>query len=278
MSYVLADIKKLYRSSIIRWMLIILLFVMIADPISVYIINGKYDKFFEVIGSNPFQFWLLINSASWGNNLFYTIFWVLPILSTGLIFYNEQQSSMRLLLVIRGNGLKYYLAKIFSIFIVTFLNFFVLLIINIGITYLIFPTDAPLIKQYMYLIPHTEMFSYSFYQKSPLSMEILYAFIDAFAIALLSLFALAFHAMITLKNKYIAILTPFIVLYLINYIISLCLKDNLNYNLGVIVQPRAASAIVNTISTSNVLLIFGIVLIIDVILLIFGHIRSKEIL
>lgn len=84
--------------------------------------------------------------------------------------------------------------------------------------------------------------------------------------------------MITLKNKYIAILTPFIVLYLINYIISLCLKDNLNYNLGVIVQPRAASAIVNTISTSNVLLIFGIVLIIDVILLIFGHIRSKEIL
>ena len=49
-------------------------------------------------------------------------------------------------------------------------------------------------------------------------MEILYAFINAFAIALLSLFALAFHAMITLKNKYIAILTPFIVLYLINYL------------------------------------------------------------
>lgn len=167
MSYVLADIKKLYRSSIIRWMLIILLFVMIADPISVYIINGKYDKFFEVIGSNPFQFWLLINSASWGNNLFYTIFWVLPILSTGLIFYNEQQSSMRLLLVIRGNGLKYYLAKIFSIFIVTFLNFFVLLIINIGITYLIFSYRRAINKTiYVFNSAHRNVFLFILPKKS----------------------------------------------------------------------------------------------------------------
>lgn len=276
MSYFITDIKKIYRSRIVKWMLILLFIIMVADPISVYIINADYEKFFEVIGANPFQFWLLMNSSSWGNTVFYTIFWVFPVISTGLIFYDERQSSMLKLLIIRGNKKKYYLSKIAATFVATLVNFLILLLINILVTYLIFSVDAPKTKQYMYLIPKEGMFSYAFYQRNPLSMAILYTFLNALAIALLSLFVLSIHAIATLKNRYVAILVPFISLYLISYVIGLMLSSNLNYNLKVIIQPRAASAVTDIIHSMDVIIVFALVTLIDLILLVIGYIRNRE--
>ena len=276
MSYFITDIKKIYKGRIVKWMLIFLFIVMVADPISVYIINADYEKFFEVIGANPFQFWLLMNSSSWGNTVFHTVFWALPVLSTGLVFYNERQSSMFELLVVRNSKQKYYLAKIAATFAVTLINFFILFLINILVTYLIFSVDAPMTKQYMYLIPKEGMFSYAFYQKSPLSMAILYSFLNALTIALFSLFVLAIHAIATLKNRYVAILVPFIALYLIDYVTSLMLRSNLNYDLGVIIQPRAASAVIDIIHSVDVIIVFAIVTLVVLISLVIGYIRNRE--
>lgn len=278
MSYFITDIKKLYKSKIVKFMLIMLFFIMVADPISVYVINARYADFFEQIGANPFQFWLLMNSSSWGNTVFHTLFWVFPVISTGLCFYNERQTSTHILLLIRNSRLKYYLSKAVAVFVATFVNFFALLLINILVTYLIFHVDAPMTEQYKYLIPKEGMFSYSFYQSNPLYMVMLYTFLNALAIALLTLFVLAIHEIVIPKKRYVALLFPFIFLYLINYGVSLLLSSNLNYNFSVIIQPRAASAVINIISNSDVLLVFSLVLVVDLILLVVGYIRNREML
>lgn len=128
----------------------------------------------------------------------------------------------------------------------------------------------------MYLIPKEGMFSYAFYQRSPLGMAFLYTFLNALAIALFSLFVLAIHAIVMLKNRYVAILVPFISLYLINYVTSLMLRRNLNYNLSVIIQPRAASAVTDIIHSREVVIIFMLVILIDLLLLTIGYIRNRE--
>lgn len=66
--YFISDIKKMLSSRIVQITFIFLLVTMLADPISVLIHARRYTGFFENIGANPFQFWLLMNSASWGNN------------------------------------------------------------------------------------------------------------------------------------------------------------------------------------------------------------------
>lgn len=276
MSYFITDIKKIYGSRTVKWMLIFLLIIMIADPISIYPINARYKDFFETIGANPFQFWLLMNSSGWGHTVFHTVFWMLPVLSTGLIYYDERKSSLCELLLVRGSRLKYYFSKIAATFGVTFINFFLLLSINILVTYLIFSADAPKTEQYMYLIPKTGMFSYAYYQKNPLSMVFLYTFLNALTIALLSLLALSIHIIAALKNRYAAILVPFISLYLLNYVTSLMLRNNLNYNLKVIIQPRAACSILDIIHGRDVIMVFALVALADFVLLGIGYIRSRE--
>lgn len=275
MSYFITDVKKIYKNKLVKWMLVFLLVVMIADPISVYVINTD-ENFFKQIGANPFQFWLLMNSSSWGNTVVNTLFFVLPVISTGLVFYNERQTSMYEWLIIRNSKAKYYISKIAATFFVTWINFFVLFSINILVTYFAFSADAPKTEQYMYLIPQKEMFSYSFYQSNPLGMVMLYVFLNALAIALLSLFVLAVHEIVNLKNKYVAILFPFIALYLINYGTTFLLIDHLNYILSVIIQPRAASALTNNIQSMDVIIVFLVVALVDLVLLGVGYIRNGE--
>lgn len=114
--YFISDIKKMLSSRIVQITFIFLLVTMLADPISVLIHARRYTGFFENIGANPFQFWLLMNSASWGNKVYNILFWVIPVLATGMIYYNEQSSSMSKFLVVRKSKLRYMLSKVISVF------------------------------------------------------------------------------------------------------------------------------------------------------------------
>lgn len=278
MSYFITDVKMLYKNRILRWMLLFLIVIMVLDPVSIYIMSMQYTSFAENIGANSFQFWLLMNSSNWGNTVFYAMLWAFPVLSTGLVFYNERCSSMFELLIIRGSRLKYYLSKALAVFVVTLTNFFVVLSINVMVTYTIFSHDAPMTKQYAYILPKEGMFSYPFYQNSPLSMVMLYTFLNAFTIALFALFVFAVHVIIKLKNRYVALLFPFLFLYLMNYAASLLLRGHQNYNLSIIIQPRAASALVAIIQSKDVVAIFLLISLIDLILLVFGYLRNREVL
>ena len=273
MSYFITDVKKLYKSNLVRWMLLAMLIVMILAPVSTYL---QEWRFFDTVGKNPFQYWLLMDSVNWGNKIYQALFCAFPVLSTGLVYYNEKHSSVYNLLISRGHKGMYYLAKMCSTFWVTFFNFTVLFLINIFVTYLIFPIDAPQTEYYGYLIPKVEMFSYVFYEKNPLYMVFLYVFLNALAIALNSLIVLAAHEIIPLKNRYLALLVPFILLYLLKYLVGMAQAGCPNMNINVIIQPQAASALVNTIYMEDVRLAFGILIIFVIFLQGIGFLRNRE--
>lgn len=107
-------------------------------------------------------------------------------------------------------------------------------------------------------------------------MVMLYTFLNALVIALYALFSLALHAIIRFKNRYAAALVPFLTLYLINYAVNLLLKDHLNQQLSIIIQPQAASALVQIIRGRDVLMAFLMVLLLDVVLLVIGYMRNRE--
>lgn len=272
MSYFITDIKKLYKSNLVRWMLLAVLVVMILDPISIW----RYANVFDMIGKHPFQYWLLMNSANWGNMVYQALFCVFPVLSTGLVYYNEKHSSVYDLLISRRHKGMYYLAKSCSTFLITFFNFIVLFLINIFVTYLIFPSDAPQTEYYGYLIPKAEMFSYAFYEKNPFYMVLLYVFLNALTIALNSLIVLAVHEIIPLRNRYLALLVPFILLYLLKYLVGMAQAGCPNMNLNVMIQPQAASALVNTIYMEDVRLVFGIMIIFVIFLQGIAYLINRE--
>ena len=156
--YFISDIKKMLSSRIVQITFIFLLVTMLADPISVLIHARRYTGFFENIGANPFQFWLLMNSASWGNKVYNMLFWVIPVLATGMIYYNEQSSSMSKFLVVRKSKLRYMLSKVISVFSFTFAFCMFLLSLNLLLTFLIFDVRAPFTEQYQRLVPNAGTF------------------------------------------------------------------------------------------------------------------------
>ncbi len=276
MGYFLTDVKKIYQSKIVICMLIIMLFIMIADPISVIIINSQYAGFFEEIGANPFQFWLLMNSSSWGSNIYYTLLLVLPVISTGLVFYHDRQTSVYEFSITRNSKKSFFIAKVASVFLTSFINFFILLSINILVTYCIFSSNAPKTEQYQYLIPQKQMFSFALYQKDPLVMIFFYVFLNALVIALYTVLVLGIHTVIRLKNSYLALLIPYIIIFLVSYAISLLLKNHMNWNLKIIIQPRAASVLIDTITVGNVLISILFFFLFDAIVLGIGYIRNRD--
>ena len=93
-----------------------------------------------------------MNSASWGNKVYNILFWVIPVLATGMIYYNEQSSSMSKFLVVRKSKLRYMLSKVISVFSFTFVFCMFLLSLNLLLTFLIFDVRAPFTEQYQQMI------------------------------------------------------------------------------------------------------------------------------
>lgn len=277
MKYFRNDLGNFWHNKIIRILIVGLLFVMVASPISMYLLNNRWDEFATVIGENPFQFWLLMDSVGWGHAVYHAAFWVLPVLLTGLIYYNEKRTSVYEFLIIRGSRRRYFISKAFSQFVFSFLAMFIVLTINVVVTYVIYPIDAPMTEQYMYLIPKEGMFSFEFYEISPIYMVFLYTFLNALAIALLSVLVLGVHEVFVFKNVYLAFLVPFIGIYVIYYMTSILLGEQVNYMLAIILQPRAACSFMTYIRGLDVVTVFGMLLCMDVIVLIVGYIRNRNV-
>lgn len=76
MNYFKLDIKRLLSSKMVRLTILILLAISILDPLTVLNHFSQDPNMMKEIGKNPFQFWMLMNSVSWGNNLYNTMFWI----------------------------------------------------------------------------------------------------------------------------------------------------------------------------------------------------------
>ncbi|MDE7390319.1 MAG: hypothetical protein K2M82_05190 [Lachnospiraceae bacterium] len=278
MSYLKSDIKKLYKSKLVKYFLIIGTAVMVLSAVFSYVESIRYSRGMSCMGMQPYMYWILMPASGIGNTVYFAVFWVLPVVATGLVFFDEQNSSMLSYLTVRGKRYKYYWSKAISLFIVAFVNIFGMFLINIFLTNILFDSSSPRTEQFSYIIPGERTFAYPLFEKNPIYVMLLYAFLNSLAIALMSLAVFAVHAIIKLKNRYIALVVPAVLIYLAQYLSEWMHRDNLNMNLGIIIQPMGVSALLNPITTDNVLLAYGTLAYIVAILLFAGFLREREIM
>ena len=65
---------------------------------------------------------------------------------------------------------------------------------------------------------------------------------------------------------------------MINFSKSIVFRKHLNWNLRVIIQPRAASSLTEAISLGNVIATVIAEIIIDILLIFIGYYRNKDVL
>lgn len=209
--------------------------VMILDPITMYFVLGNSKGSFEELGTNFYRHWILMN-YSWGNRLFCSLFFAIPCILPGLVYYHEQKSSVRDLLVTRGTWKQYFLSKVFAQILTAFFTLLLLFVINGIVTGIFFPVNSPLIMDQMDITPIKESFAYSLFVKSPMLVVLIYWFLVAAALALLSLNTMAILSVIHFKNIYLTLLVPFVVYTLGDMLISKYI--DWKYSLLIMIQPR----------------------------------------
>ena len=271
------ELKKLLRNRIIQIVCLGFLAVAVFDPLS--LIYEDFDQngmLLQDIGKNPFQFLLLTNSVSWGNQVYNTLFWVIAVLLTGMLFFQEQKSAALTCQVVRMGHRRYFASKIFATGLFTFVSVFVILCVNLLVTCLVFREWHVFSSYYEYLIPREGTFAAALYQVSPLWMMVGYIVLNAAALALFALFALAMQMVFRFPNVYVAIVLPVVILFLLSYYMDTS-PERFHYNIRMLLQPRAASGLTEILSAQDLAITFGGWAVIDAILLFLGVRRRQEV-
>ena len=271
-------LKRIDRVQLIIKLLVFFFAVIMAlDPISVKLQSLVDPILLKEAGYNPFQFWLLINSVNWGNTIYNTFFWIIPAVIAEVFYYEEYKTVIYRLKIISSSRKMYCIRKALSMFFYTFICSFILLALNIAITYIVFNWNTEQTEYYLRLIPRVGTFSYQFYHISHLIYAIFYAFLNAVTIALFSLFCLGFNMIIQFRNKYLSIIIPSATLYGITFLFD---STDLiyRYNIRAIIQPRATSALSIIITTNDVIYCFlGWIIAISIMVGI-GYFKNQDIL
>lgn len=275
MSYLKVDINRLIRDKKVIVVALVMFAIAILDPISVTRHFDKYPGSAETIGQNPFQFWMLMNSVSWGNNLYHQIFWIVSVLLMGLIYHQDKNTSMYTYQIIRKNKNQYLLSKFISTGLLSFTLIFVALEINILMTYTLFPDTTTMTEYYSYLVPQEGSFVYDAFKSNPMKMVQIYTIINALAVSIFVVFSLCISMLFNFKNRYVALLVPVIILYGITFIFD-SFPVLFSYNIRMILQPMAVSAMTNIIAWENVVVVFGGWMLLNIILISVILYRSRD--
>ena len=279
MHHLKCEFGKLYRTRIICIMILFLVAIAVLAPISTYLDSIQYG-YFEIAGSNPFQYWLLNYSSGWGCPLYLRLFFIFPILATGLLYFSESVSSVRNIVVSKMGRCTYFSTKILSVFISTFLIFLFFFLLNSLVTHICFQGED-ITEEYKNIVPLRGSFAYSFYQISPLAMEIMYGFINSLAQAILSVIALCIQLIGKFRNKYAAFIIPFFVMYLIDYITQIVAVSQLKRPflcLTGIIQPSMCWSLTSAPSVSDLLFVFGVLFTLMICLVIVGVFRNGDLI
>lgn len=277
MSYFVRDIKQIYKSRYVRILFISMVIVAVADPFFIYFISGRGGALFRSAGSNPFQYWILMGNAGFGGSLWFALRFIFPVLSTGLVFFDERRTSVLELSITREKRSKYLLSKIISVFVTAFFNFLFILSLNLIVTYILFPSDAPLSEQYQFFIPKAGTFAYGFYQKNPIIMAVLYICLDALSTALLSLAALGIHMIFRFRNIFIAMFSPAAFFYGLNYVIG-NVFNKIQYSISIMLQPQASSVLRICITSEDVFITFIGMTALAILCVLVGARRNDDVL
>lgn len=263
MAYLLTDIKKLYQNKLVILTLAILLIVVIIDPLTM---RQEYALF-----GNPFMWWLFMNRGV-GSTIFNTLHWVFPVLLTGLVFFDERKTAIYGVLITKKKRSTYFMSKIVSVFIVTFISLLCLFLLNLLLVYITCPSTMEIEE---YLIPKAETFAAYFFSKSPLCMALFYNVLHALSMALLSVLYLSIHMMMKSKYKYLAFILPPLLMHVLNYVTQIVI--GVEYSLTYIIQPVAASAGSTIVGSSNLIAVFTTLILIDIVCFFIGSERNRDI-
>lgn len=274
MSYIILEMKKLYKNRIIQIMFLFMLFVAVFEPILIIYERHLYPLAFEQFGNQPYQYWIL-TAGRIGFQVYFMLLFVIPVIYTGFVFFSEKSSSVFEFSVIRSGRKIYFISKVFATFFTAFLSIFLILLINIIIIFVSCPLNAQITEQYKLMVPVKQSFSFIFFQASPFIAAVFYAFINALAIALFAVFVLGMHLIFDFKRMYLAFAVPLISLYAINYISTFLL--DLRFSIKRILQPLTASF--NDASAAyDVVITYIAFFLLDAIILGIGWRKNRDIL
>ena len=222
------DIKKLFGNKMFLIALAALFFSAIYDPLFMGRTTYKYYE-------NPFMWWMFMKTS--GSMIYNTLFWIFPVFLTGLVFFDEKNSALYGILISKENRILYFVSKVVSVFCVIFVCTLIIFLINLSLIYGFCPDKMSIEK---YLIPQDGSFAFIFFQESPLLMAFVYNILHALAMALLTTLYLCIHMVFQFRNKYIAVLVPVLLMYVIDFAVQA--TGHMEYSLTILLQPMAAMA------------------------------------
>lgn len=264
MSFFINDIKKICKNRLFLLTITLLVVCAVIDPL---LMGHRYEVY-----ENPYHWWMFMNTGT-GSTVFNTLYWFIPALLTGLIFFDERNSTIYGVLITKGKRSSYFISKGLSLFLVTFVSLACIFLLNLFLTYTICPANVPIDD---FLIPKVDSFAYPLFQKSPLIMAIVYNVLHAFALALLSVLYFCLQMVLKIKNKYLAIIIPSLLMYAANY--TMQITGNLRYSLTMLLQPMAASASSETLNKDCLVLVLGSFALATLVCFIAGARRNRDVL
>ncbi|MGN8768823.1 hypothetical protein ACTNDP_01530 [Paenibacillus barengoltzii] len=275
MSYLKVDFYRLITDKKVILVVLVMLAMAIIDPISVTRHFDQYPGSVKTIGLNPFQFWMLMNSVSWGNNLYHQIFWIMSVLLTGLIYHEDKNTSMYTYQIIRKSRIQYIVSKFVSTGVLSFAILFAALEINVVMTYTLFPDTTQMTEYYQHLIPQEGSFVYQAFLSNPMKEVQIYTFLNALAVTIFVIFSLCLSMLFHFKNRYVALLVPVIILYGITYVFD-SFPPLFAYNIRMILQPMAVSAMTHMIEWENVFFVFGGWMVLNLVMISIILVKSRD--
>ena len=264
MSFFINDVKKLYKNKLVLSAFIVLFLCAVIDPVFK---NGSFEFY-----QNPHMWWLFMNTGI-GSSIFNTLYWIFPVLLTGLLFFDEKNSAIYGILITKGKRVSYFASKALSVFFVTFISLICIFLFNLFLVYIICPAKIPIEE---YLIPRTDSFAYPFFQKSPLIMAVVYNILHAFTLAILSVLYQCLHMVLNIKNKYLAMLIPPILVHVVDFIIQA--TGNFEFSIIMLLQPMAASASSVALSSTNMICVLSSFVFVTVCCFMIGVGRNRDVL
>ncbi len=258
------DVKKLYKSRLVQAALLLLLVSAVIDPFT------KRQTFRQ--WGNPFMWWMFMCRGI-GGTIFHTFFWILPALLTGAVFVDERNTAICGILLAKQRRVRYFLSKTLSVFVMVFFSTLALFLLNLGLVYLTCPVSMEISE---FLIPNAGSLAAGLYARSPFAMAFCYNLMAAFAMALLSVLYQQIHMTLRLKNKYVALIAPALLMYVLNYVVQIC--SMYQYSLTVLLQPVAASAMTAILDSKSYIWVFGTLILADIVLFFIAVRRNRDIL
>lgn len=260
----ITDIKKLCRNRMFLMVLAILLFCAIYDPI--FMSHTAYKDY-----QNPFMWWMFMKTGA--STFYYSMFWILPALFTGLIYFEERNSALYGVLISKGNRISYFFSKIVTVFCVTFVCAICIFGLNLLLVYGFCPNNEPIMD---YLVPNVGGFAFSLFQISPFIMALIFNVLHALTMALLATLYLCIHMVFKFKNKYLAILVPILLMNVIDY--AMHTTGHMEYSLTILIQPMASMALTKILKTEQLVSVYVSMFLLIIIGFMVGIRRNRDIL